>query len=90
MWSIVGDPEEVAPRADGRAWLYPVEQDGERQTVVVELGGTLLASGVELLDSPLDEAVRTLGAFELTRVLADGARPPVRLAITTGGVRVEL
>ena len=86
-WSIVSGPEEVRPVPDHRRFRHVVARGDVRRDVFVEITGTAWVTDIDTLPSPVNEAVRTLGASELTKVL-DKLEPPARIVVSTTAVTV--
>jgi hypothetical protein len=86
-WSIVSGPEEVRPLADHHRFRCVVARGDVRRDVFVEITGTAWATDINTLPSPVNEAVRTRGASELTKVL-DKVEPPARIVVSTTAVTV--
>lgn len=94
MWRIIEGPEPVAPLGDHHRFRFVVERNDARRELFVHISGTVAASDVDTLPSPIDEAVRTNGLDTAQRYVdeinRDGTAPPSAIEVNTTGEWLQI
>lgn len=89
-WTIVRGPREYEPIADAAVgWAYDLQREEiERRRVSIEVAGTLAAASKDGVPNEVRRALRTKGRSAVESVL-DRDEPPLRLLLTTAGIREQ-
>jgi hypothetical protein len=88
VWKIVAGPLEQQSFADSKRLLYIMERSGVRTGVEIEISRTAMACDPDTLPSPVDDAVRTLGASVIA-VHALKPQLPACIKVNTVSVTVD-
>lgn len=88
-WTIQSGGEEQNPEGyDGRVWRWKLIADhsaDERRFVLVQISGTVMAMGEEMLSARIARARETQGESEVGMVL-NWLEPPKEISVAANGV----